>query len=105
MMPFSTASATSQMNRSPLACRRGNKCSSGLEVSVAIVGIFGVSHTVSSRFGVSNTASGFQIPVKRFGVSHTELRGFEYPHFGVSDTRLRGFKYRAWKFHKAGEGL
>src|SRR5580658_3110578 len=84
------------MNRSPLACRAGSKCSSGLEVSVVITGIFGVLDTLSRRFGVSNTASGFQILSRRFGVLHTEIRGFEYrpsgfhiPNFGVSNTAVR----------------
>ena len=48
--------------------------------------IFGVSGTVSSRFGVSGTGldSGFQVP--NFGVSGALDSGFQVPIFGVSGT-------------------
>src|SRR5579872_3092884 len=105
MMSFSTASATSQMNKSPLECRAGRRCSSGLGRSLAMSGIL----------------RGFKYPVKeirgfryQFGVLDTrqEIRGFTYRNsgyqilrFGVLHTGLRGFKYLGFRICELAEGL
>src|ERR1700733_5502510 len=99
MRSFSTASATSQMNRSPSACLTGTSCSSRFGVLGTILGIFEVSGTVSRD-------SGFQEP---FGVLGTAPRirgirnqtsGFQAQLFGVSGTILRGIRNLLSKLHK-----
>lgn len=89
MMSLRIASATSQINRSALGCRWE-------EVLIWIGrlryhrGIFGVSNTLSRRFGGLKYHFGVQIPVKG-------TRGLH--------TRLQGFKYQASQFSYVGQGL
>jgi hypothetical protein len=68
-------------------------------------GIFGVLNTKSRRFGVSHTASGFQIPVKTIRGFTYQTSGYRILGFEVSDTKLRGFRYRGLKNSEHGEGL